>query len=524
MTDATGSRQVDGSRVSARWRIVGWIVLTAAVGLTGLILTVDRTMQAEVARRANAAVEQELAEFSQFAAQGRDPETAAPFASVNRLFEVYLSRQQPEGTELLVGRIGERGEWLEAHGVQVQAAESAVLEQHDAALLARILRERSGVTETEAGEIRWGSRQVGAGNKVEGTFGVVMFVGPMAQAASGTTRLLVGVGLGSLLLIAAMSYVVAGQILPVRDVRRAAAEISEVDLSRRIPVSGRDDVSEVAVQFNAMLDRLEEAFRSEQRFVDDAGHELRTPITVIRGHLELLGDDPEERRSTLALVTQELDRMSRIVSDLLSLAKAERPDFIQPRPGIDLAALTFELDAKVQALGDRRWGVAHVAEGTCDVDPERITQAVLQLAQNAVEHTRPGDRIVLTTRVDPPHPGRVAAGGGAGPRPGEADEREAMLVVAVTDEGPGVHPEDAPHLFERFARGTHGARSRSGAGLGLAIVRSIAEAHGGWAFLDSADGRGATFGVAVPARDYRAPGAPTEEEVALTGDLEGGSR
>ncbi len=253
-------------------------------------------------------------------------------------------------------------------------------------------------------------------------------------------------------------------------------------------------MADVAVQFNAMLDRIQEAFDAEQRFVDDAGHELRTPITVIRGHLELLGDDPQERQATLALVTSELDRMSRMVTDLLSLAKAERPDFLRLQRGVDLAALTLDLDAKVTALGDRRWGLSHIAEGTCTVDPERLTQAVLQLAQNAVEHTTVGDRIVLSSEL-------VSASA-----PGDP-----TLVLSVTDEGSGVHPDDVPVLFERFARGQHGPRPRGGAGLGLAIVRSIAEAHGGRAYVETTGGRGARFAVAVPACHY-VPRQPAYDE------------
>src|SRR5699024_955932 len=132
-----------------------------------------------------------------------------------------------------------------------------------------------------------------------------------------------------------------------------------------------------------------------QRFVDDAGHELRTPITVIRGHLELMDDDPDSRAATMRLVTGELDRMSRIVTDLLALAKADRPDFLRPVEGVDVSLLTVALEAKISALADRRWRVDQIAEGEARLDSQRITQAVLQLAQNAVQHTGEGDAITL---------------------------------------------------------------------------------------------------------------------------------
>lgn len=131
----------------------------------------------------------------------------------------------------------------------------------------------------------------------------------------------------SLLLTVFISYIVAGQILrPIRQMRAAAEEIGEDDLARRIPVSGRDDIAELAVTVNTMLDRVERAFAAQRRFVDDASHELRTPVSIIRGQLEVLPEDPQGRREAIAIATDELDRMSRTVTDLLSLAQAERPD------------------------------------------------------------------------------------------------------------------------------------------------------------------------------------------------------
>ena len=141
-----------------------------------------------------------------------------------------------------------------------------------------------------------------------------------------------------------------------------------------------------------MLDRLEEAFASQKAFISDAGHELRTPITIIRGHLDVMGDDPEERRETLELVGDELDRMGRLVNDLLLLAKASRPDFLQPET-IDLDDLTRELFAKASALAParlatrRRW-----ARGRIVADRQRLTQAMMNLSQNAVTHTARGRR------------------------------------------------------------------------------------------------------------------------------------
>jgi signal transduction histidine kinase len=231
-----------------------------------------------------------------------------------------------------------------------------------------------------------------------------------------------------------------------------------------------------------MLDRLEDAFQSQRMFVNDASHELRTPITIVRGHLELMGDDPDERRETVALVMDELDRMSRFVGDLLLLARAERADFLEPEP-LDLGDLAAELDAKARGLGERDWRLEHpTGSVTVVADRQRLTQAVMNLAGNAVQHTAPGGRITIG-----------AAGEGGYAR------------LSVADDGPGIPSSDRERIFARFARGD-GPRRSDGAGLGLAIVRAIAEAHGGTVELESTVGHGSTFSIVIPLR----PTPPTE--------------
>jgi signal transduction histidine kinase len=281
---------------------------------------------------------------------------------------------------------------------------------------------------------------------------------------------------GAVLVVAtAVAWWIAGSLLrPVRQLTEAAESISDTDLARRIPVAGNDEIARLARRFNEMLDRLAAAFAVQRAFVDDAGHELRTPITIVRGHLELMGDDPAERRETVALVTDELDRMARIVEDLLLLAKAEQPDFVRREP-VEVADLTTDLFVKARSLGDRDWRIDGCTEGTVQVDPQRVTQAVLNLARNAVEHTPSGAEIGLGSAWAPDG-----------------------LRLWVRDTGLGVAPSDRERIFERFARGA-GARRSEGAGLGLAIVRSVAAAHGGRVELDSRPGRGATFTVVLPA-------------------------
>jgi signal transduction histidine kinase len=177
----------------------------------------------------------------------------------------------------------------------------------------------------------------------------------------------------------------------------------------------------------------------------------------------------------VALVTDELDRMARIVDDLLMLAKAEQPDFVHRTP-TEIEPFTRDLFARAQALGDRRWVCEAAATGTVALDEQRLVQAVLNLVRNSVEHTGPGDEIGIGTR-----------------------QADGELSVWVRDTGSGVDPKDHERIFERFARAGASARRSDGAGLGLAIVTSVAVAHGGRVVLESSPGHGSTFRIVLPA-------------------------
>jgi signal transduction histidine kinase len=260
---------------------------------------------------------------------------------------------------------------------------------------------------------------------------------------------------------------------PLRLLSETARSITETDLSLRIPAEGDDEIADLARTFNEMLDRLEEAFATQQAFVDDAGHELRTPITVIRGQLEVLGDDPEERRETILLVTGELDRMSRIVEDMLVLATVEQPDFIQAHP-LDLAEFMDELAVKASSLSDRPLVVTASEPAVVRGDRQRLTQAVMNLIRNAFEHAGPAVNVTL---------GASANG--------------TWTRIWVGDDGPGIPPDERQRLFERFARGRSGRRRTEGAGLGLSIVKAIAEGHGGRVDLETGE-QGSTFAIVIP--------------------------
>jgi two-component system OmpR family sensor kinase len=309
-----------------------------------------------------------------------------------------------------------------------------------------------------------------------GALVVVTFLDRARAGLHETMRTYAIVSALALLLVTGMAAWISGRLLsPLRTLQETAEEITDTDLSQRLPVTGNDDITALTRTFNGMLDRLESAFVGQRQFLDDAGHELRTPLTVLRGHLELLDTgSPAEIAETRELLLDETDRMSRLVGDLVLLAKSDRPDFLRPRP-VDLEGLTRDLVAKARGLGDRAWTVDATAEAKVLADEQRLTQAVLQLADNAVKHTGPGDPVAIGSSYD----GEVAR-------------------LWVRDTGPGVPPEDRELIFERFGRSAV-PPGDEGFGLGLSIVSAIVRAHGGAVSVEDA-GPGARFVITLPDR------------------------
>ncbi|MGH1393326.1 MAG: ATP-binding protein [Trichormus sp.] len=272
-----------------------------------------------------------------------------------------------------------------------------------------------------------------------------------------------------------LAWFAAGKILtPLRLLTQTARKISETDLNQRLTIDGSGELAELGTTFNDMMDRLQNAFISQRDFINDAGHELRTPITIIRGHLELMGNDPQEIKETLTIVMDELERMNRFVNDLMLLAKAERPDFLYLET-IDVRTFTEELFAKVKGLGDRNWQLEALARGKIVADRQRLTQAMMNLAQNATQHTKNTDKIALGSII---HRGKIS--------------------LWVRDTGIGIAPADQQRIFQRFARAANSRRRSEGAGLGLSIVQAIVEAHGGKITLESQVGAGSVFTIILP--------------------------
>ncbi len=236
-----------------------------------------------------------------------------------------------------------------------------------------------------------------------------------------------------------------------------------------------------------MLERLQTSFVGQRQFLDDVGHDLRTPITILRGNLELLPEDPVGRTAVLDMCLDELSRMERYVSDLTLLARSEQPDFLRLAP-VELGRLTQGMLERGRSLAERReWVIEQEADVVVMLDEDRITQAWLNIVANAAQHTQQGDLIKL---------GSAAS----------SDEIE----VWVADPGPGVPAADRSRVFDRRARlGATRERRPEGSGLGLAIVQAIAEAHGGRAVIGESEAGGARVSLALPRVAPPAPSDPT---------------
>ena len=333
--------------------------------------------------------------------------------------------------------------------------------------------------------------------------GMVVVTRPLADRDD-AVRTVVGVLLLTGAIAAALISVTVAVVTslvtrPLDSMIDTAEAIGEGDLTSRVPTTGVDDVSRLATALNQMLDRLQQAFAETQasedvmrRFVADASHELRTPLAAILGYAELIqsgmaGDQAQVERA-VARILAEGERMRLIVDELLTLARLDEGG-PQPHRPVDVVDLVRQSVADARAIDPARPVELDATDISATVvgDPMSLRQVIDNLLANTRVHTPPGTAVRVGMR-----------------------RLDGEVVLTVADDGPGMSPEVATHVFDRFYR-VDGARSRTdgalrgGAGLGLAIVAAIVTAHEGVVEVDSAPGRGSTFTVRLPASPELAP-------------------
>jgi signal transduction histidine kinase len=464
-----GARRL--ARVSVRTRITVVIAVLTAGAMAGAGLLVYALESQRIQRQVTEQIGQEIDEFRRLTI---DPETGERFDDVGRVLEVFLTRNVPDDDEMLVGYVSGQTptRTVNRYGQEVldEPAYQAALDDLAGDGGTRVI-ESPTFGET------WVTLVPVTDAQGDGALVIVNFLRDEHEELVGTLRTYTLIALLSLGLISTIAAFQSGRLLaPLRTLEEAAREITATDLSRRIPERGNDDITALTRTINGMLERLDAGFAAQRQFLDDAGHELKTPLTVLRGHLELLDPgDPEELAHTRELLLDETDRMSRLVGDLILLAKSRRPDFLVLGE-VELAALTEAVLAKATALGERDWRLDAVARGRSVLDEQRITQALLQLADNAVKHTDPGAVVAIGSAVD-----------------------DGQVVLWVRDTGDGIPPEDREAVLERFGRSV--VRSGDdGFGLGLSIVSAIAQAHGGTVRIGEGEAGGAHVEVRLPVR------------------------
>lgn len=286
----------------------------------------------------------------------------------------------------------------------------------------------------------------------------------------------------TLILTLFIGFLVSKRIMaPIERMANIAEAINKEDLSRRINYQGPpDEVFHLARTFDKMVDRLESAFTEQRQFISDASHELRTPITIVKGHLEVLTliKDPSEQdyQEALTIVLDELNRMNRLVNNLLLLARSSISGFLIYE-NLQLNEFLATIYNKADTLAQRKWQIGDIPEVTFRGDRDKLTEVLLNLLQNAVAHTA-GDQDFIKL---------------------SASVSKKWINISVSDSGQGMPKSELKNIFNRFYR-LDKARSKSsgGAGLGLSIVLAIVKAHNGKVRVKSRLGQGSTFTVSLP--------------------------
>jgi two-component system OmpR family sensor kinase len=450
-----------------RWRLTAWVaavmLVSAAIvfvviyGDTGAELRgeIDRDVASDTSQLAQALKASSEKDSRQVAAVAARYVRAQPYgANSTLLFVIVPGATTAINHPEIVG------------ASKPEAGETEAEQASEDAAGRRLLTPRPGYSieaVPDVGDVRVDERVVKVG-RLRVIVGAGEPLAAVARAQHGVARAFVLAGAVVLALALMASYLAGARVsAPLRRMAAIATRVDAGDLEPRMEVgSSRGEVQVLAEAFNHMLDRLAEAFEGQRAFVADASHELRTPITVIRGQLEVLAaqENPSgsEVRRVEGHVQAEIIRISRLVDDLLLLAQAEQTDFLRPE-SIEFPAFVEQLWDGISLTAKRRFELGPIPSGRLDGDPDRLAQALRNLARNAIEHTgEPTGLVRLEVERAAP---------------------EGVRFV-VLDDGPGIPAPERERIFERFHR-TDPARSRQGggAGLGLAIVRAIAEAHGG---------------------------------------------
>jgi signal transduction histidine kinase len=478
--------------VPARVRILAAILAVACVGLaivgsvTFLVQReqalggVDARLKAQV-KSLQAVADDSVADSPGGAPAATDELDRSEFDSVDQYLNAVVARLVPARNEASLALIDGVPRWVPAtlSGFDISENEQ---------LIDRVLTETAdgsqklGTAVTDEGSLRYIAIPVTMdGDSRSGLYVRAVDLGAELQPVTIAMTTYVIAAVAVLIAIGIVGWFVTGRLLsPIRRLRETADAISITDLSHRLEPQGNDDIADLSRTVNSMLDRLEDSVDGQRQLLDDVRHELKTPITIVRGHLELMNpQDAADVASARDIGIAELDRLTRLVEDIDLLATAEADSYSLDT--VDLAALTERVAELVAVIPGHTWTIEARAEGGTIGDRDRLLQAWLQLADNAAKYTPEGSPIEI----------------------GSAHSDDGSRLW-VRDHGPGIPPGARARIFRRFDR-AHVKRSVGGSGLGLAIVDAIAKGHGGHCVVTDTPGGGATFTIHLPPTEAELP-------------------
>jgi two-component system, OmpR family, sensor kinase len=309
------------------------------------------------------------------------------------------------------------------------------------------------------------------------------------------SSVLIGMAVIAMALVAIAGWILTGQALaPLASATQVAMRITRADdLSRRVPLVGNEseEVAQMINSFNETLSRLEGLFTTQRRFIADVSHELRTPLTVIKGEISLMRRIGHVDEESLTNVEGEVDRLTRMVGDLLLLAQAESGRLPMDNKKVELDTIMLEVFHQMRTLagGKLQLSIGEIDQILVNGDRDRLKQVLVNLVSNAIQYTPAGGKVTLNL---------------------EKANNQARLTVS--DTGQGIPAQDIPHIFERFYRSERSRKRTSGAqsngfGLGLSIAYWIIRNHGGSIEVNSREGQGTTFCVWLPISENTKEGA-----------------
>lgn len=459
---------------NTRATILGWILIPLLLAMTATYFQTAALLRSSLAISIDEQLGQEANELSLLAQRAIDPVSGEPYTSAQQVLELFIRRNVPDQNELI---------FVVVNGT--------VTERSSGEQLGRLDRDQAFVGEVsklidpELGDYVFQNQSVRYiavpvnGIEDKGHMVAAIFVEEKLAPVVATLYQLAALMVLSFALAGSAGWFIAGRILrPIRklgEFTRSTADGTGVD--RLKGFNENSEIGGIAKDFNSMLDRTASAFESQRRFVDDAGHELKTPLTIVRGHLDLIKAAPNEATVSLGIIEDEVVRMTRIVKDLQMLTKSTEPGFVQ-KAEIEPSELIDEVFVKTSSLANRKWAVEATDLGVRQLDRQRMVQALIQLVDNAIKHTEDGDSIVIGSRI--------------------IDQRVELY---VGDSGPGIPEEARSRVMERFVRGGWTAQDTEGSGLGLAIVDAIAKGHQGEVFIQASSLGGAEVGIRLSAED-----------------------